>query len=635
MKKEEEKGKKSFFQKINDNTSKLVKLDFIIMGILVFVYALLAFINLGSTQAPKTYYHFINEGEEVGLELDTDKQQVSKMRYYTGLETGTFTILVSDDGNQYTEVGKFNSLNSFAWEDYKMDLEFKYIKFVAEAPNVYLGDVQFYDQYGEKIISKATDEQSKVLTDELNQVPIRITYMNSSYFDEVYFARAAYEYTHGINTIEWVHPPLGKLLMTIPILLFGFSPFAFRLMGTLAGILMIPIIYILAKRLFKNRSCALLAGLLMTFDNFHFTHTRMATVDSFLVLFILLAVLFMKQFIDLEKEAPFKAKARNLLLSGLFMGCAITTKWTGLYAALGLAIVFFAHLFKQNEDKRRKKFNYTMASRFALGGLAILSLIPIAIYYITVLVTNSTTATSITFWYYFAIILVTLFILVIKLLRKNKDLKGIIAVCVIGFIIVPIVIYVLSYMLFPTVFNYTNNSISGIFNQIKDMYTYHSTLTETHPFQSNWYEWPIMAKPVWYYLGEYGGNVKSTIVGIGNPIIWWFGILAFIYTLINTIMKREKETAFILVFILCTFLPYIFIGRAMFLYHYFPTLPFLMLAIVAFIRWISEKLKTNSFYVFYVALVVVVFFVFYPVSSGMITSSNYIDSLKWLSSWIF
>ena len=79
------------------------------------------------------------------------------------------------------------------------------------------------------------------------------------------------------------------------------------------------------------------------------------------------------------------------------------------------------------------------------------------------------------------------------------------------------------------------------------MYTYHSTLSETHPFESSWYQWPIMYKPVWYYVGYYGGNVKSTIVGIGNPVIWWTGIVASLYVLVRTIAKREKELFFILI----------------------------------------------------------------------------------------
>ena len=144
--KKEEKGKKDFFQKINDNTSKLARLDLIIIGVLVFIYALLAFVNLGTTKVPHTYYHFVNEGEEAGIELATDRQKVSKIRYYTGLEPGNFTIFVSDDGTKYNEAAKFDAETAFAWEDHTINLEFKYMKIVAETPNTYIGDVQLYDQ---------------------------------------------------------------------------------------------------------------------------------------------------------------------------------------------------------------------------------------------------------------------------------------------------------------------------------------------------------------------------------------------------------------------------------------------------------------------------------------------------------
>ena len=108
-----------------------------------------------------------------------------------------------------------------------------------------------------------------------------------------------------------------------------------------------------------------------------------------------------------------------------------------------------------------------------------------------------------------------------------------------------------------------------------------------------------------------------------------------LYVFVRTIIKRESTNVFITTFILCTYVPYIFIGRAMFMYHYFPTLPFVMLAIVALIKWITEKIKSNSFYIFYISLVIIIVFVFYPVVSGMVTTNDYINSLKWLSSWIF
>lgn len=638
MKKEKNKKKSnlaSSISKITDNTSAITKFDKRIMCVLVVIYTVIALFNLGSTQAPKTYYHFTQEGESVGLEIVNGEQYVSKIRYYTGPSTGDFTLMISSDGSNYHNLGDFSSTSVFAWEDLAIEETVKSIMFITNTTGTYLGDVQLYNNYGEKILVKATSDQAAVIVDELQKVPANISHLNSTYFDEVYFARSAYEYTHGLDAMEWVHPPLGKLLMSIPILLFGFSPFTYRLMGTIAGIIMIPVIYILAKKLFKDRKWGILAGILMAFDNFHFAQTRMGTVDSFLVLFILLACLFMKNYIDLDKEANFKLKRKNLLLSGLFIGCSIATKWTGLYALLGLGIIFFTHLFSQYEDGRRKKFNYNKASKVALAALVVLSLIPLVAYYLVLLLVNSATATSTVFWYYFAVVFITVITLLTKLLKKDKSLYKTFGICILAFILIPMVIYVLSYLLFPNVVNYSKNSISGIINQIKDMYTYHSNLTESHPFQSTWYQWPVMYKPVWYYVGYFGGNIKSTIVGIGNPVIWWFGIVAFVYVLINTIIKRNKDNFFVLMLILCTFLPYVFIGRAMFMYHYFPTLPFIMLAIVAFVKWITEKIKSNSFYIFYSALVIIMFFVFYPVVSGMLTTSEYIDALKWLSSWIF
>ena len=599
------KGKKkvvekvSFSKKINIVSSKLTKTDFWILSVLVLIYSVIAFYHLGNFETPQTYYHFANSGENIDLELATIPQKVSKVRYYTGPETGYYTIMISDDGETFNNLKSFNTNSTFAWEDLELDASFKYIEFVSDTPNSYLGEVQLYDAYGDKILTKVTSEQSSVLIDEQNIVPAKISYLNSTYFDEIYFATSAYQYAHGMTAMEWVHPPLGKLIMSIPIILFGMYTFTYRIMGVIAGILMIPTIYVLAKRLFKSTKWAMLAGILMTFDNFHFAQTRMGTVDSFLVLFIMLSALFMKDYIDLERSDPFKLKAKNLLLSGLFIGCAIATKWTGLYAGLALAIIFFADLFKEDEDKRKTKINYQKATLSVVIGLTLFALIPIGIYYTLSTLMQVKHSTTITFIYYLLVILILMLIMIIKAIKKDKNLKKVFLICVISFILFPIIIYTLSYVLFPTVTNYTNNGIKGIIHQIKDMYIYHSTLAEKHPFQYSWYQWPIMYKPVWLYFSEFGGNIKSTIVGIGNPFIWWFGSIAAIITTIRAFISRKREDFFITVFMLCSFIPYIFIGRAMFMYHYFPTLPFVMLAIVSVMKYITEKYETNMYLKFF------------------------------------
>ena len=576
-KKKNEDDKNTFFSKfksyLRDNSRKLGKTDWIIIGVFVLFYAIISFNNLGTLENPQTFYKFTNAGDEAGIELENNIEQISKIRVYSGNETGSYDIFTSNDGENYDFLTTIEQTMAFSWSDFTLDKSFKYLKLVSKDFDTSIGEIQLYDQYGEKVSVVASDDQSEVLLDEKNTVPATISYLNSAYFDEIYFARSAYEYIQGIPTNEWVHPPLGKLIMTIPILLFGMNTFAYRFMGNIAGILMIPVIYALAKNLFKNRKWAILAGILMTFDCFHFAQTRMGTVDSFLVLFIMLSALFMYKYIVMDKNDKLNKKLLNLFLSGLFIGCSIATKWTGLYAGLALAIIFFGNMIYQNWKKPKDE--------------------------------------------------------------KDPDLIKVLLACVVFFVVIPLIIYVLSYLLFPTIYPNKVEGISGLIEQTKNMYEYHSKLTATHDFSSAWYTWPIMYKPVWYYVSYPGGDIVSTIVGIGNPAIWWFGVVAALFTLVMSILKRKREYLFPTVFILCSWLPYLFIGRCMFMYHYFPTLPFIMLAIVALVRFITQKIRSNSFYLGYVILVVVLFILFYPVISGMLTSADYVNSLKWLKSWIF
>lgn len=571
MKKSAKSKFKTIKSLLRDNSRKLGKIDWIIIGVMVVVYSIISFINLGSFTNPQTFLEFQYSGEEASFTL-AEAKEVSHIRMYAGSEIGSYDIFISSDGNNYEQATTVTQNSVFAWNDFQIDKNFQYLKIISKNEGSYIGEIQLYDNYGNKIELTAESETAKLLIDEKDTVPATISYLNSTYFDEIYFARSAYEYVHGIPTVEWVHPPLGKLIMAIPVLLFGMSTFAYRLMGNIAGILMIPVIYALAKNIFKNRKWAILAGLLMMFDCFHFAQTRMGTVDSFLVLFIMLSALFMYKYIVLENDAKLKTKLVNLFLSGLFIGCAIATKWTGFYAGLALAIVFFANIIYRNVGKGKE---------------------------------------------------------------KDKDLGKIILSCFVFFVGIPLLIYVLSYLLFPIVYPGKVEGISGLIKQTQDMYTYHSTLEATHPFTSEWYTWPAMVKPVWYYVGYFGGGMKGTIVGIGNPAIWWFGIIASIFVLIMALLRRKREDWFILVFILATWLPYVFIGRIMFMYHYFPTLPFIVLAIVALIKFITEKIRNNSVYLFYVGVVILLFTYFYPVISGMITSEKYIETIRWLSSWYF
>lgn len=543
---------------LNEQNTKLNIKDYIALGIILIAYSVISFINLGSTINPNTFLR-VEKTDNIIIELK-NQEDIIKMKIFNGECNAKYQLYSSTDGKKYTYINDYVGTGALSWQEERIIAKGKYIKILFLEKSS-IGEIAFYNN--NKEIIKIEDviynkKHIKSLNDEQNTIPNKISYMNSSYFDEIYFARTAYEYTQGMETYEWTHPPLGKLIQAIPIYINNYlSPFNYRLMGNISGILMLAVMYIFAKELFKKRKYAIFASLLMAFDTFHFAQTRMGTVDSHLILFILLASYFMVKYAKNNKTF-------YLLLSGMFFGLSVSVKWTGLYGGIALAIIFFTHLVKN------KKINI-----------------------------------------------------------KNL-LKG-----TLFFVVIPLFIYSSLYLIFPNnKLNHTTN-FENIINQQKDMYNYHSKLNATHYFSSKWYTWPISYKPVWYHQEILNNDTKETISGIGNIVIWWMGIIGFLYSLIKLIRKKDKQSFIIVVSMLSLWLPYAFIGRVMFLYHYFPVLPFMMLGIVNLFKSIEEKYKLKYLIPLYMIFVIAFFIIYYPVISGIETPISYIEKLRIFDSWTF
>lgn len=543
---------------INEENKKLNYKDYLTLLTIIIIYGFISFHNLGSMTNPNTFHNF-SKTDSLVIELNK-KEDIIKMKSFNGDKNAEYQVYVSDDNKKYHYVTKITGEGAFAWDDIRLITRGKYLKFLFTEESS-LGEIALYNN-SKKIIKVESSYHDKkkinTLTDEPNLIPKQASYYNSTYFDEIYFARTAYEYTKRMETYEWTHPPLGKLIQALPIYITkNMSPFNYRLMGNLSGILMIIVIYNFGKLLFKKRKYAIFSALLMTLDTFHFVQTRIGTVDSHLVLFILCSLYFMCKFVE-------DSKTRNLFLSGVFFTFAISVKWTGLYAGLALAIIYFTYLF------RKKKFNLA----FITKGTAF-------------------------------------------------------------FVIIPIIFYFGLYLLFPNNrINYTNN-IPSVINQQKEMYNYHSTLESDHFFSSSWYTWPVVYKPVWYHNQKVDNNNRETITAVGNIIIWWTGIISTIYLLIKTIRKKDKNSFLLLIIILSLWIPYSVIGRVMFLYHYFPVLPFLILSIVLMFKDIVEKSKKDIIIPIYLVLALAFFVIYYPVISGKVVDNNYIERLKLFDSWYF
>jgi dolichyl-phosphate-mannose--protein O-mannosyl transferase len=400
------------------------------------------------------------------------------------------------------------------------------------------------------------------LFDEQHTIPNSPTHLNSMYFDEELFGVQAYSFLHHFSAkIEDLHPPLGKVIISWGIRIFGMTPFGFRFMGAVFGILMLPLIYAFARSIFGRGIWPVIAVTLFAFDFMRFTMSRVATTDIFLVFFIIASYYFMYCYIKTDFELPLRKLLTPLALSGLFMGFGISVKWSGLYSALGLAVVFFIDLWQ----------------RRAVSSAAF-----------------------------------------------KRHIKPIIGACSIFFGVIPVIVYIISYIPFMNMPG-MNGLQSIIDNQIK-MFGFHSTFPERFEFESPWYLWPFNIRSISMGLFYGLGNIVYTIILMGNPVVWYLGFVALVYLFFR---KFDKTDAFLLIAYAAQLVPWIFISRSTFIYHYFPCVAFLILLLTRTLA-IKNRRKTA---VTIAALAVAAFIFYYPVLSGIPIEQSlfdfYLKTLPW------
>ena len=631
LKIESEEG---FFKKLN-------RWDALLMTGLTLVYAIVAFVNLGSLVGAETNFKTVTPNSEVIVDFGEVKN-VSEIWFFRGKSSSGASFYVSfsneKDGEYKTEDyirithgGMFDDTDSetaerekiksdfgidgeiydriffsnypdvLKWFNMKSEVTARYAKVTFEKPSLYIFELGFKDPEGNIIPIKdltydTTNEKMPfdLLFDEQDTIPETENLMNSTYFDEIYHAGTAWEHLNYIDPYETTHPPLGKVIMSWGIKIFGLNTFGWRFMGTLVGVLMVPVMYLLAKLLFKKTRYAFIAAFLMTFDFMHFVQTRIATIDSYGVFFIMLMYLLMGIYFYMSyNKTPLIKTLIPLGLSGIFFGLGAASKWIGLYAGAGLAILFFISLYKRWSEYLYAKYDGTGMSQIQRDDI-----------------TDAFTKKT----------LITL------------------AWCVLFFIVIPIGIYVASYI--PIMKIGPSKDLSYVWRNQENMFSYHSGLDSSHPFASKWYEWPFLIKPMWFYSNDAvrGTGYMASIATFGNPAVWWIGTLSMLYLFVDTYLHRKipKESVFIIIAFISQFLPWVFIDRSMFIYHYFASVPFVVLSITYAIRNLEERYKMKKWAILvYLAVVLALFAMFYPVLSGTVIPSWYGKLLKWLPSWWF
>lgn len=613
--------------KVEYEKNKLNKYDYITLILLTIVTAIFSFYKLGNHNGPSSFWKPAEAGEYITIEFD-DIVDVHAIAHNGNVpnSNGYYKICYSQDGINYSYMTlgdaqkdqdtRFKKSKSyfFRWKiDKNINLKCKYIKVEVAKPGWGINELAFlrynltkkdYEVLNFKIIDTKCSENSigtpEMLFDEQDTVEFNRTYMNGTYFDECYFVRTAYEQLHGWKLYERVQPPFGKILISIGILIFGMNPFGWRFMGTLFGVLLVPLMYLFGRKIFKKRKYAFISAFLLMFDFMRFSHTRLGTVDSFSTFFVLLMYYFMFDYVMNEKDRiiknkeseakyypetkeekkRFKKLLRSLLFCGIAFGLGAATKWSCIYAAFGLSGIFFVTKFfefwqiRKEKDIRKKWFTKNF--------------VPTCLW------------------------------------------------CVLFFVIIPLTIYVLSYIVCMP--QYPDQSLLKIVidNQIH-IFTYHKNLVSTHTYASRWWTWSLNKRPLLVFKNaNLGNNMTSTISSFGNPAVWWASSIGIFISAILILKNKEKKAWVLLVAYIFQMIPWIIITRTEYIYSYFIPIPFAILLLT----YCFEKIKINKtlkniLIIVYLALVLMLFIKFFPVISGIPVDKNIVKELKWFKTWNF
>lgn len=181
------------------------------------------------------------------------------------------------------------------------------------------------------------------------------------------------------------------------------------------------------------------------------------------------------------------------------------------------------------------------------------------------------------------------------------------------YLLLPPAVYLLSYIPFFT----SGHGLSQWWETQKQMWWYHTNLEATHPYSSPWFSWPFNETPVWLYTKDLGG-MAANIYASGNPIIFWGGLAGIVISLVALRRKTKHGDAllFLLVGYLVFFLPWAFSPRIMFLYHYLPSVPFM----VIILSWVLVRIWEKGLRVAvltYAGLAVGAFILYYPLWTAL------------------
>ena len=466
------------------------------------------------------------------------------------------------------------------------------LRVMLEGQGFDVGEIVFFDREG-RAVTPATVKADRgaampagahPLFDEPGQVTAGSSYRAETYWDEVYYARTAYELAQGLPPYERTHPPLGKILLSLGVRTLDMTPSGWRFADLLVIAVFPLLLWSAARWLYGTRTAAYAAAFLGFFELMFFVHGRWANIDAFLTLFLFCSLVALLRWYQLGDGNFNRRNAGWFIGAALCFGLALATKWSALFTGFAIFLLWVIH----------------QVSRA------------------TALSTNPAARS-----HFYRV-------------RLPADLLAWGA----GFILLPAVVYYLSYIPVLTTLPgspepFTAAGWRAFLDLQAFQWSYHADREVSHKSSSLFFTWPLMWQPV--SLVKIDGmpdGVRATIQIMGNPVIWWTGFAAMLALGWRAALGRDRVALLLagIYFLQC--LPWLLVTRTTYLYHYLPCLPILILGIVYWISGVDFQRRTSrAAAVVFTLAVLTGFALYYPYVTATPVPVGWTDKLRVFETW--
>jgi dolichyl-phosphate-mannose--protein O-mannosyl transferase len=200
------------------------------------------------------------------------------------------------------------------------------------------------------------------------------------------------------------------------------------------------------------------------------------------------------------------------------------------------------------------------------------------------------------------------------------------------------------------IWTHVPNALRSLLHYHQDMWTSANSITSKHDWQANPWAWMVLGRPtlMWNdvtHAGQPGCSAPTCnqmITDLGNPAIWWPGVIALGVLLFMWALGRDWRAGAALSGLVAGYLPWFqYQHRTIFEFYAVAFVPWVVLGVTYCVGLVlgrpgadEERRRHGALLAGgYVLIAVLVGWIFYPITAGQVIPGGELDLRHWLPSW--